>query len=153
MKIERSIDLPCGADEAWRVLTDWERQADWMADADAIVVTSHERTGIGVSLQVGTRLFGVPAFTETIEVTAWDPPTSLAIHHAPPVRGGGTWTLEPAAGGSRFTWAEEVELGAPVLGWLITACYAPVLGWLLRRSMRALRTSIIGRGPVRDEQL
>jgi len=28
MRIGRSVDLPCAADEAWRVLTDWERQAD-----------------------------------------------------------------------------------------------------------------------------
>ncbi len=149
MKIARSVDLPCGADEAWRVLTDWERQADWMRDADAIVVTSPVRTGAGVTLEVRTRLFQIPAFTETIEVTAWDPPSSLTIEHGPPIRGHGEWSLAPIPDGTRFTWLEDVELDAPVLGWLLTACYAPVLGVLLRRSMQGLRGSIIGRGPER----
>jgi hypothetical protein len=136
MKVERSIDLPCGADEAWMVLTDWERQADWMADADAVLVTSTAHEGVGVTL------------TETIEVTAWEPPTALAIAHGPPVRGRGTWALAPIPDGTRFTWIEEVELATP-LGWLLSACYAPVLGLLLARSMRGLRASIIARGPRR----
>jgi uncharacterized protein YndB with AHSA1/START domain len=147
MKIERSIDLPCDPDEAWRVLVDWERQADWMADADAVVVTSHKRAGAGVTLRVRTRVFGIPAFTETIEVVEWAPPNALAIAHGPPLRGRGTWTLERISVGTRFTWAEVVELETPALGWLLSAAYAPVLGWLLRRSMRGLRASIIARGP------
>jgi carbon monoxide dehydrogenase subunit G len=150
MRITRSIDLPCDAEEAWRVLTDWERQADWMRDADAVVVTSPVRTGVGVTVEVRTRLFQVPAFTETIEVTAWDPPASLTIEHGPPIRGHGEWSLTPTADGTRFTWVEDVELDAPVVGWMLTACYAPVLGVLLRRSMQGLRASIIARGPERD---
>lgn len=149
MRITRSIDLPCDADEAWHVLTDWERQADWMRDADAIVVTSAERTGTGVTLEVRTRLFQIPAFTETIAVTSWHPPSALTIEHGPPVRGRGEWSLTPIAEGTRFMWIEDVELEAPVLGWLLTACYAPVLGVLLRRSMQRLRSSIIARGPER----
>lgn len=149
MRIARSVDLPCDAEEAWGALTDWERQADWMRDADAVVVTSPERAGAGVTLEVRTRLFQIPAFTETIEVTAWDPPSTLTIEHGPPIRGRGEWSLTPIADGTRFTWVEDVELAAPVLGWLLTACYAPVLGVLLRRSMRGLRASIIARGPGR----
>ena len=147
MRIERSTELPCEPDEAWRVLVDWERQADWMADADAIVVTSSQRAGTVVSLRVRTRLFGIPAFTETIEVIDWEPPKALTIAHGPPLRGRGTWTLERTPAGTRFTWGERVELETPALGWLLSAAYAPVLGWLLRRSMRGLRASIIARGP------
>ena len=147
MRIECSIDLPCDPDEAWCVLVDWERQSDWMADADAIVVTSSQRAGAGVTLRVRTRLFGIPAFTERIEVIDWSPPNALAIAHGPPLRGRGTWALERTPAGTRFTWAEAVELETPALGWLVSAAYAPVLGWLLRRSMRGLRASIIGRGP------
>ena len=150
MRIARSIDLPCDAQEAWCVLTDWERQADWMRDADAIVVTSAARTGTDVTLEVRTRLFQIPAFRETMAVAEWDPPSALAIDHGPPIRGRGEWSLEPNVGGTRFTWVEEVELRTPALGWLLTACYAPVLGVLLRRSMQGLRTAIIARGPERD---
>jgi carbon monoxide dehydrogenase subunit G len=150
MRIERSIDLPCGAEEAWRVLTDWERQADWMLDADAVEVTSEHRAGIGVTLAVRTRLFQVPAFTETVSVVAWEPPTELVIAHGPPIRGRGTWALEAHDGGTRFTWTEEVELATSALGGIVSAWYAPILGVLMRRSLRGLRGAIIARGPVRD---
>ena len=150
MRISRSIDLPCGAEEAWRVLTDWERQADWMRDADAVVVTSPVRAGVGVTLDVRTRLFQIPAFTEAIEVTAWDPPSGLTIGHGRPLRGHGEWSLTPIPDGTRFTWLEDVELDIPVLGWALSACYAPVLGILLGRSTWGLRASIIARGPARD---
>jgi hypothetical protein len=93
MRVRRSIDLPCGAEEAWAVLTDWERQADWMLDADAVEVTSEAREGIGVTLAVRTRLLQVPAFTDTIEVVAWEPPTELVIAHGPPIRGRGIWAF------------------------------------------------------------
>ena len=43
MRVERSIDLPCPPVEVWDVLTEWERQADWMLDADGIVVRSEQR--------------------------------------------------------------------------------------------------------------
>ena len=150
MRIERSIDLPCGTEEAWRVLTDWERQADWMLDADAVEVTSEHRVGIGVTLAVRTRLFQVPAFTETVAVVAWQAPTELVIAHGPPIRGRGTWAFEEHDGATRFTWTEEVELATSALTGIVSACYAPILGVLMGRSLRGLRGAIIARGPVRD---
>ena len=73
--------LPTTPEEAWAVLVDWERQADWMLDADRVDVVSPQREGVGVRLAVKTRLFGVPAFTEPMEVTVWDPPRRLEIRH------------------------------------------------------------------------
>jgi uncharacterized protein YndB with AHSA1/START domain len=147
--VERSIDLPCPIEEAWAVLTRWERQADWMLDADAVIVRSAHRSGMGVRLDVHTRLFQIPAFVETIEVTAWEPPRSLSIAHGGPVRGGGTWSLTPIDGGTRFTWAEDVELALPLLGGVLARAYAPVMRTLMRRAQRGLRSAIIASGPVR----
>jgi hypothetical protein len=65
------------------------------------------------------------------------------------VRGSGAWTLAPGAGGTRFTWVEDVELTVPVVGALAGRVYAPVLGRLMLRAMRGLHCSIIARGPVR----
>ncbi|MEX0651468.1 MAG: hypothetical protein WD186_05515, partial [Actinomycetota bacterium] len=68
MLIERVIALPVPIEEAWTALLDWERQADWMLDADSVTVVSDEREGVGVRLAVRTRLFGIAAFTEPMEV-------------------------------------------------------------------------------------
>jgi hypothetical protein len=145
--VERSIDLPCPPTEAWEVLTRWERQVDWMLDADEIVVRSEQRSGVGVRLDVRTRLFQIPAFTEPMEVTAWDPPRSLAIAHGGLVAGRGSWVLAPIDGCTRFTWTEDVELRVPIVGVLAAAIYAPVMRVLMGRAQAGLRRLIIASGP------
>ena len=148
MRVSSSIDLPCTIDEAWTVLTSWERQADWIADADRVDVLGDATAGVGVRLAVHTRLFQVPAFTETIEVVGWDPPHRLDIVHGRPVAGRGVWALEPVAGGTRFTWTEEAVLEIPLVGSAAALAYAPIAKRLMRRSQRALRL-IVARPPRR----
>lgn len=147
MTVERSIELPCGPAEVWEVLTRWERQVDWMLDADEIVVRSEQRSGVGVRIDVRTRLFQIPAFIEPMEVTAWDPPRCLGIAHGGLVRGHGSWVLSAIEGGTRFTWTEEVVLRLPVVGVLAAAIYAPVMRVLMGRAQRHLRRLIIASGP------
>ncbi len=149
MRIERSIVLPCPIEEAWDVLTNWERQADWMLDADEVIVRSEHRTGVGVRLDVRTRLFQIPAFVEPMEVTAWDPPSSLEIAHGGLVVGLGVWALESENGKTRFTWAEDVALRIPIAGALAARCYAPVLRVLMGRAQRGLKALIVASGPAR----
>jgi hypothetical protein len=79
VRIERRIVLPVEPGDAWAVLTDWERQADWMRDADRVEVLSSHREGTGVLVGVRTRVFNVPAFTERLEVVAWEPPVRLVL--------------------------------------------------------------------------
>ena len=145
--VRREIVLPCRREEAWRVLVDWERQAEWMLDADAVRVVSDQREGVGVRLAVRTRLFGIPAFTEPVEVTAWDPPGELRIRHGGPVAGEGAWLLEEVEGGTRFAWTECIALAVPLVGDLAAAAYAPVMRWLMGRAMRGLRTYVVASGP------
>jgi hypothetical protein len=149
VRVRSTIDLPCPVSEAWSVLTRWERQGDWIADADSVEILSETTSGVGVRVAVRTRLFQVPAFTETIEVVGWEPPRRLEIVHGRPVHGRGTWTLEPADGGTRFTWIEDVALDVPVLGSVAAAVYAPIARWLIGRSQRALRRLVIASGPER----
>jgi uncharacterized protein YndB with AHSA1/START domain len=138
MRTRRAITVPVSPERLWSLLTDWEAQAAWMADADRVEVVSAERRGIGVRLRVRTRLFGIPAFSEPMEVVRWQPPRELAIRHGGPVAGTGTWDLEPVGDGTRFTWTEEVVLRIPFVGGLAAWCYAPILSWLIARSMRGL---------------
>ena len=100
-------------------------------------------------LEVRTRLFGVAAFTEPMEVIGWDPPRRLDIRHGSLVAGTGTWMLEPIEGGTRFTWREEIRLAVPVVGELAAAVYRPVMRALMGRAMTGLRGYLIATGPVR----
>jgi carbon monoxide dehydrogenase subunit G len=150
--VERDIMLPVPVEEAWTTLMDWERQAGWMLDADSVTVVSDEREGVGVRLEVRTRIFGVAAFTEPMEVVGWDPPRRLDIRHGSLVAGTGAWMLKAVEGGTRFTWREDIRLAVPVplLGEIAAAIYRPVMRALMGRAMTGLRRYLIATGPVRS---
>jgi uncharacterized protein YndB with AHSA1/START domain len=139
MLIARRVVLPVPPELCWNVLTDWERQAEWMRDADRVDVLSAHRRGVGVVIAVRTLLFGVPAFTERLEVVAWEPPRRLVVAHRSAIRGTGEWRLDPAVGGTRFTWIEDVTLPGGPLGRAALAVYRPVMRRLMRGTMQDLR--------------
>jgi len=147
--VARSIDLPVPADEAWAVLMDWERQADWMRDADRVEVRTPFREGVGVRIAVRTRVFDVPAFTEVLEVVAWEPPRRLVIAHRSFIRGTGQWLLDAVDGGTRFTWTEELRLPLPVVGEIALRVYRPFMHLLMGSAIAGLRSHLIAIGPRR----
>lgn len=149
MHVAQETVLPTTPEEAWSILVDWERQADWMLDADRVEVVSGHREGVGVRLAVKTRLFGVPAFTEPMEVTTWEPPRRLRIRHGSLVSGDGVWELDQVAGGTRFRWSEDIALHVPLLGEVAARLYRPVMRMLMSRAQRSLRAYVIAIGPVR----
>jgi hypothetical protein len=104
---------------------------------------------VGVRLAVKTRLFGVPAFTEPMEVTVWDPPRRLEIRHGSVVSGAGIWQLDAVDGGTRFRWSEDISLHVPLVGELAARAYRPVMRTLMSRAQRSLRAYVIAIGPVR----
>jgi hypothetical protein len=149
VRLRAETSLPCPPEEAWAILLAWERQADWMLDADRVDVLGDLREGVGVRLAVRTRILGLPAFTEPMEVVAWDPPRRLAVRHGSLVSGEGTWLLSPEPGGTRFAWIEDVRLRVPVVGELVANLYAPILRRLMGRAATGLRRRVIDAGPRR----
>jgi carbon monoxide dehydrogenase subunit G len=148
MQVSRTIELPARIEEAWGVLADWERQADWMRDADRVEVLTPHREGPGVTIAVRTRVYGIPVFTERLEVLDWDPPRRLVIAHRSFVGGTGTWSLEPVASGTRFTWTEDLTLPLPVVGELALRVYRPFMRSLMGKAMGDLRAFLIATGPL-----
>jgi hypothetical protein len=130
--------LPLPPEEAWRFLTDWELQPGWMKDADSVSVLGERREGTGVYLAVRTRIYGVPLFTERLEVVAWNPPRRLVMAHRSFIRGVGVWRLDPVPDGSLFRWIEEISLPVPVLGAIALAVYRPFMRRLMRAAVRDL---------------
>jgi carbon monoxide dehydrogenase subunit G len=58
------------------------------------------------------------------------------------VRGTGTFTVEPAAGGSSLTWAEDLDLPLGALGRLGFALLRPAVELMLRRSLARLARTL-----------
>jgi hypothetical protein len=149
VRVERSVVLPETPERAWVLLTDWERQASWMLDVDDIEVLTPAREGVGVRLAARTRVLGIPAFTDLLEVTGWSPPRRLRVEHLRLVHGSGIWTLDPTPDGTAFTWTEDVSLSIPVVGELMLAVYRPIQGWLISRALAAFRGYVIASGSSR----
>jgi len=138
-----SIDLPVDVGSAWVTLLAWERQPEWMVDAVSVRVIAERRAGTGVRVAVRTKVFGIAALTDVLEVSEWDPPRRLVVERWGFVRGRGEWRLErTATGGTRFRWEEELRLPVPVLGELALATYRPVMRRLMRQSLSNLAAGL-----------
>jgi carbon monoxide dehydrogenase subunit G len=122
-------------ERVWEVLSDWERQAEWMPDVAWMRVQGPART-TGTRLLVRTRVLGVPATTDVLEVVVWEPPHRLRVDHRGLVTGWGEWRLEPGAGPTtRFIWDEQLRLPWGPLGETALRVYAPYQRAMLRRSL------------------
>lgn len=138
MRVGSRIEIPAPPDRVWRALVRWEDQARWMPDVDRVRVLSEEREGVGVMLAARTRVLGVPAFTDRLEVVAWQPFRRITVAHRKFVRGTGLWLLEPAGEATRFTWVEDLALPIPLLGELALWTYRPIQRWHMRRALAGL---------------
>jgi carbon monoxide dehydrogenase subunit G len=134
--VERTL-IRAPADRVWAVLSEWERQATWMPDVAWVRPLGPERE-LGARVAVRTRVLGIPALTDLLTVTAWEPPHRLAVDHAGLVKGRGEWRLEEAEAGTRFIWTDELRMPPPVMGDLALLVYSPIQRWMLRRSLRNL---------------
>ena len=133
--------LSATAPRVWSLLTNWERQGDWMPDVAWIRVLGTEREA-GARLAVRTRVFGVPAATDLVTVTGWEPPRRLSVAHTGIVQGEGDWLLEPIPGqpdSTVFTWTERITMRPAVLGELAIRLYGPWQRRMLRASLANLR--------------
>lgn len=138
MNLRVSRTLPATPERVWAVLADWEHQADWMPDVVWMRVIGPERE-LGARVLARTRVLGVPATTDVLEVLVWDPPAMLRVAHRGFVSGWGEWRLAAGpAGTTRFVWDEHLRLPFGIFGEVGLWVYGPVQRAMARRSLRNL---------------
>jgi len=142
MRVRASRVLPAPPEQVWKHVRRWEEQARWIRDAVWVRVLTEEREGEGVRIRVLNRVFGIPLFTEQLEVVEWDPPATVVMAHRSFVRGVGTWELHERGEATVFVWAEELWLPIPVLGALALWVYRPFMRRLMRGSLANLQRLI-----------
>ncbi|HKE51892.1 MAG TPA: SRPBCC family protein [Actinomycetes bacterium] len=137
--------VPGPPDVVWRLITDWERQGEWMLEARDFVVTSAHREGTGVEAEATVRIGGIST-RDRIRVTGWNPPRRLSLEHVGWVSGSGDLLLIPVgARETRVVWREALcapRLGplgwlGPV-GWLGLLLFRPLMRRIFRRDLRVL---------------
>lgn len=139
-RIEASTHIEAAPQRVWDVLVDWERQADWMADARSVVVRSHDREGIGVTVRCRTNILGF-VVNDDLEVTDWAEPTTLGMRHLGPlIQGAGAFELTATPYGTRVVWWEEAEVPLGAVGDAVAGLVVvPWVNRVFRRSLARLK--------------
>lgn len=146
MRIEVIRTIPAPRVQVWAVLTDWERQPQWMLDATAVEVLTPQRTGVGVTIRCPTNLLGVTV-DDVMRVTEWRDGELLAvIHLGRIITGHGAFELSDGAdGGTVLRWWEEVQPPLGVLGALgARMVVAPYVTRLFARSLERFESLVTG---------
>lgn len=104
-----SVDVAVPAGTAWLALTDWERQGEWILGTDVKVIEGNGRS-VGSKLSAFTGVAGI-GFTDTMEITSWEPPLRCVVTHLGKiVRGTGVFqVIEKGRNSSTFVWAEHLR--------------------------------------------
>jgi hypothetical protein len=140
MRLEVEVVAAAPRQVVWDVLTDWERQSEWMLDAKAVYVLTPERTGEGVTIRCPTNLLGMTV-QDVMRVTGWREPEYLEVTHLGRIiTGTGAFELLDGPGETTLVrWWEEID---PPLGgvgeWGAQTLVLPVIRRIFTRSLTNL---------------
>ena len=138
-RIEATTHIEAAVEDVWPVLVDWERQADWMVDAESVTVLSPHREGPDVIIRCRTKIVGM-VVNDDLAVTEWQPPTRLGMRHLGAlIRGVGAFELEPTFAGTRLVWWEEIDAPFGPVGEFAADAVAPLVERVFRRSLAGLK--------------
>jgi carbon monoxide dehydrogenase subunit G len=129
IRVETRIAAPPSA--VWDHLRDIPSHVGWMADAEAIRMTSDGPAGVGTTFDCDTRV-GRIRLTDRMEVTEWHPERSFGVRHVGVVTGTGRFTLTGHDGATELVWEEELTFP----WWMGAALGARVARPVLRRIWR-----------------
>jgi hypothetical protein len=131
-----SVDVAAPAGTTWLALTDWTRQGEWMLGTDVRVVEGNGRS-VGSRLEAFTGV-GDVGFTDTMEITAWEPPVRCTVKHLGRlVRGTGVFHVhDKGPQRSTLVWAEHLILPFGLVGKLGWPLVKPAFTLGLRQSLQ-----------------
>jgi uncharacterized protein YndB with AHSA1/START domain len=130
------VDVVAPAQVVWAALTDWPRQGDWMLGTD-VRVTEGDGASVGSRLAAFTGA-GPLGFTDTMEITAWDPPRRCEVTHTGKVvRGSGVFEVRPRGDEhATLVWTEYLDLPLGALGRAGWGLVRPAFAAGVRLSLR-----------------
>lgn len=140
-RVRVAVDIHQPLPVVWDALSELERHSEWMADAESIVFLDEQRSGVGTTMDVLTRV-GPLTTIDRIVVQEWTPPTTIAVAHRGLVSGAGAFHLVEIPTGTRFVWEERLRfpwyLGGPVAAVAAT----PVLTRIWRSNLSTFKATV-----------
>lgn len=131
LEIAGQVTVTAPPQQVWDAAVDWSRQSEWMMGTRV-----RGGSGRGATL-IGWTGIGPVGFTDTMVITEWDPPRRCTVTHTGRVvRGRGVFEVTPRGAGSRFRWAEHLELPLPAATARLVAAARPLAQWGLNSSLK-----------------
>ena len=114
--IELKVLVQAPALQVWNAITNWQAQSDWMLGTKVWPING-DGTGVGGQIEAFTGIWRI-GFLDTMEITAWNPPTKCdVLHTGRVVRGTGTFEVVATSDStSKFIWSENLDLPLGVIG-------------------------------------
>ncbi|MGQ0679113.1 MAG: SRPBCC family protein [Actinomycetota bacterium] len=141
VEMEMSILIRAPAEAVWPYLVDWENLDRWMTEARDFKVTSPNREGIGVTAQATINIMGITT-TDPVEVTRWEPPSTLEIEHQGWVSGKGLMRCIPEWSGTRLLWIETLSPPLWLLGAAGIRLFRPVMRRIFQHDLSLLKALV-----------
>ena len=127
-------------ERVWEVISDLPGQAAWMVDVRKLEIGGEQSSGAGAVIAVTSELFGLPLVMDRMRITTWQPPIRFDVVHEGQFTGTGAFIVEPARGGSVFTWIEDFKPPLGPLGEIgFSLAVGPHLRHVFARSMDNVR--------------
>ena len=142
MEVQRSTTINVPPEKVWTLLSDPEKILQWYLPLQRFEYTSDLRRAVGAPFQFEEKFAG-RAFTLDCSITEWDEPKrfSFEMISGPMMRSyQETWTVEPTASGSRFTFAERAEFANPILNRVFDPLIGRMSGATINKMLAKLKT-------------
>ena len=138
VSIEVAQTMPAPPPVVWRLITDWERQGDWMLEASNFRVLSEAREGVGVEAEATVTIAGIST-TDKVTVVGWEPDHRLAIKHEGWVTGRGEIFLTPiGTDRTHVFWREELTPPVGIAGAVGLSAFKPLMKRVFQRDLKVL---------------
>ena len=142
-RIALSRTVTASPEVVWEALADLASHSEWMKDAESIEFRSEQRRGVGVEMEVETRV-GPLRTLDIMTVTDWTEGESIEVRHEGLVTGVGVLSVQPHGPGSRISWDEDLRfpwwLGGVATAWLAR----PILHRIWKGNLRRLDALVSG---------
>ncbi|MGH3367387.1 MAG: SRPBCC family protein [Nocardioidaceae bacterium] len=139
--LREAVDIQASAQQVWSHVVDWPRQGEWIPLTQVWPVS--EWGGVGARVEARTAV-GRIGFTDTMTITAWDPPYRCEVlHTGRVVRGDGGFVVTARGpDASRLEWWERLVLPLGALGGVAWRAAGPAYSLLVRRSLEAFKRDV-----------
>ena len=138
------IEIAAPVQRVWSELADIASHDQWMTDAESIVFTSDQRSGVGTTIEVETRV-GPLRTLDRMRFVEWVDGESMTVRHEGLVAGTGTFRLESAGDDrTKVTWREELDFPIHFGGSLGAAVARPIFRRIWSANLDRLKARVEG---------